>query len=159
MQHPQLQTLLHVFRQFIGKFHFWNVSLYPRNSKDCDEAIGLAQEMSRFAVNMPIVWLQVCLSWQVNSAKNDHVVKIERKLIHIRETSPFKHVNTLQNKQNFEINCNNCGCSCVICGWSDCDNCGCNCNNCGCDHISSSLCLCNEKAAGVWLGVRWVTVP
>ena len=41
---PSCKTLLHVFREFIGKFHVWNVSLCNKNSTNCDEAAGLAQK-------------------------------------------------------------------------------------------------------------------
>ena len=41
---PNCKTLLHVFHQFIGKFHFWNVSLCHRSSTNCDEATGLTQK-------------------------------------------------------------------------------------------------------------------
>ena len=33
------------FCQFISKFHFWNVSIFHKNSKRCDEAIGLALKL------------------------------------------------------------------------------------------------------------------
>ena len=38
------KILLHVFRQFTGKFDFEMFSLRKRNSENCDEALGLVQK-------------------------------------------------------------------------------------------------------------------
>ena len=52
-------TLLHVCLSIYKQISFLECFPFHRNSKNCDEAIGLAHKMARFALRIPIIWLQV----------------------------------------------------------------------------------------------------
>ena len=130
------------FCKFIGKFHFWNVFLLHRNSKNCGEAIGRAQKIwpdlvSALKLFATIIWCEY-----LAGQNNDNLLrKIALRSWKINKTSSFYHISSFTGSIFFGKICDNCGCSCDICGWSDCDNCGCSrdicgwsdCNNCGCN--------------------------